>query len=145
VLVGVATFGPPRFSKKSAGDWELLRLCYKTGISVTGGSARLLAAFAKAQTTPGTLWSYASLDHVLRTDNVYTRTGFSEVYITAPGYAWYKAHTRLPRYQTQKHKLLKMFPDVDPLLSEAEIMRSKHYHKVYDAGNILYQKSLSVL
>ena len=49
-LVEVMTFGPPRFNKNF--EWELIRLCTKTGIRVLGGSQKLWKHFVEEYNYP---------------------------------------------------------------------------------------------
>lgn len=139
-LVSVATFGRSRYVQA---DWELIRLCSKRGYNVRGGASRLLSAFAKEVPENQELVSYASLDYTYRYSNVYLTLGFEEVRICPPSYKWCKGDSVLSRYQTTKNRLRVRFPDADLRRSQSEILRERGYHRVYDAGNLLYKREVT--
>ena len=140
-LVGVATFGKPRFNKKF--DWEILRVCFMPGFRVIGGVGKLWAAFVKKYCDSGDrVISYAN--RYWSDGGLYCALGFQNTGSTEPNYVWvHKTGSAcpVPRYRTQKHKL----PDFlgngfDPDKSESENMRDAGYLKFYDAGNLRFEK-----
>lgn len=54
-LVGVMTFGKPRYNKNF--EKELLRLCFKSGLRVTGGAAKMFKYYIKKH-DPASIISY---------------------------------------------------------------------------------------
>jgi group I intron endonuclease len=58
-LLGVMTFGYPRYNNKV--DWELLRLCYKDGVEIVGGSEKLFNYFINLK-KPRNIISYCNTD-----------------------------------------------------------------------------------
>lgn len=148
-LIGVATFGRHRFNKSTReSPWELIRLCFKGGVGVVGGSEKLMKAFERSLVPRDstTLVSYASMDHSKLESNVYSRMGFKKEHLTKPGYVWVSCtgDSVLPRYKTQKKRLHKLFEDVDLGMTESEIMHKHRYHRVFNAGNILYSKTFHI-
>jgi hypothetical protein len=133
-LISLMTFGKPRFNNNY--EWELIRYCSKN--TVIGGASKLLKHFETLHT--GSIISYANRNWTSKNNNLYLTLGFQEVSQTHPNYVWIFRDTILSRYQTQKNKLLKMFPDVDNNLSENEIMTLKGFFKVYDCGNLVFEK-----
>ena len=133
-LLGVMTFSPPRFDKKY--DFEIVRLCWRDDVIVTGGTEKLFKHFIKVY-KPSSVLTYADISKF--TGNVYTRIGFKPASnsITKPNYVWVSNHNEevLPRYKTQKKKLLKMRLGTEDQ-TEDEIMSNLGYMKVYDSGNI---------
>ena len=133
-LIGVATFGKPRFNSNY--DWELIRLCWADNISVIGGAEKLFKHFLNSTDAQNVI-TYTDISKF--TGNVYTRLGFKtdESCITSPNYVWSNPSTGvvLTRSQTQKHKLLE-----DGLGSieetENDIMGRLGYYKIYDSGNL---------
>lgn len=130
-LVACMTFCKPRFSKKY--DWELSRFVVKSGYSVIGGGGKLLNYFRKNYN--GSIISYS--DVAKMTGNLYRALGFKESEPSEPNYVWIKGNTVLTRYQTQKHKLLKLGFEGE---TEEDIMRKNGFHKVYDCGNYVFIK-----
>lgn len=129
-LVAVMTFSKPRFT--SSYEYELVRYCSKLGTTVVGGASKLLKAFGRKG-----IVTYA--DRRFQQGNLYEKLGFKLSHTSIPGYYYVKGGNYLSRYQCQKHKLQTLFPEhFKPELSESEIMRSAGFHKVYDAGNLVY-------
>lgn len=140
-LVAVMTFRTPRFDNTC--DYELIRYCSLTGVTVTGGAGKLLKAFLREY--PGvSVLSYS--DRRWSTGGLYKSLGFSYSHSSPPGYAYYKNNIKLSRFQCQKHMLQDKFPDVfDPKLSEHEIMKLAGFNRMYDCGTdvwILNNKSI---
>jgi len=135
-LSGVMTFGKPRFSTKAT--WELIRLCYKPGVSVTGGSCKLFKHFDRAHLKPGdTVVSFANLDY--SSGGVYETLGFQERTVCAPNYVWILGEKILSRYQTQKHLLRTLLgTKFNAKLSETDNMQITGWKKVFTAGNLRY-------
>ncbi len=135
-LIAVMTFGRPRFNNKY--EYELVRLAYKKGIAVTGGAEKLFKGFLRTY-NPVSIISYCDIAKF--TGNVYTRLGFntSQNDITDPNYVWVCKHNEkiYKRYQTQKHKLLKLGLG-DYGNTENEIMTNLGYVKIYDSGNLRF-------
>lgn len=138
-IVGVMTFGKPRFRKDA--EWELLRLCFKPGVCVVGGASRMLKKFEKT-VKPKSLISYAKRDW--SSGGVYHTLGFELVEKTKPGYVWWKHNTQtiIPRYKTQKHKLEAFLgSDVfDAKKSEIQNMKNANYFRIFDSGNLSFRK-----
>jgi hypothetical protein len=137
-LRAVASFGKARtgaMTTADTGEWEVIRYA-STGI-VRGGFSRLFRKFV-ADTNPTSVISYCDLRY--GNGRVYKASGFSLDLITPPDYWWVVDGkvARVPRYQTQKHKLerhpiLKAF--YKPELSEAEICAAAGWSKIYGVGH----------
>lgn len=133
-LVSVMTFGRPRYHNDM--DWELIRYCASPKIGVIGGFEKLLAHFRSRH--HGRLLSYMDLNKRFTASNVYEKSGFRCEGVTSPNYSWiqYNTHKRLKRYDTTKAKLIKQGYSAE--LSEKEIMLSRNYRRVFDAGSMIY-------
>jgi len=134
-LVMVATFGKNRFKKDN--EYELLRLCSKCGITVTGGFAKLLN-YLKINYNISSLVSF--VDVRLFSGNGYRNVGFEQVELTKPNYFYFKKfdsnYTLHNRIKFQKHKLYKKLDIFDETLSEHKNMLNNGYLRIFDAGNI---------
>ena len=131
-LLGVITFGKPRFNKEY--EYEIIRLCWRDDVIVLGGTKKLFKYFI-LKYKPSSIITYADISKF--TGNVYSRLGFKNIEITKPNYKWINTITSsiLSRYQTQKHKLVKLgIAEVDD--TEETAMRNMGYLRVYDSGNI---------
>ena len=133
-LVAVMTFAKPRFTKDDT-EYELLRLAYRSGVIVVGGSNKLFKAFIK-EYNPNSIISYC--DVAKFSGKVYGKLGFvmAKLPITEPNYVWVSRDQSivLKRYQTMKHKLLAKGIGT-PDMTEVQIMQSIGYTKVHDCGN----------
>lgn len=120
---------------KETGIYDLNR--FATSKTVVGGMSKLLS-FIKNNLEFREIFTYAHLDY--SSGSVYEKSGFEKKHITPPG-MWYVKKgedVRVRRERFMKHKLTKIFGDVDMSKTEAEIMNSQGYYRVYDAGSIKY-------
>lgn len=126
-LVGVATFGKPRFEKFEG--LELLRMCFKENVSVRGGVSKLMSF------VNGPILTYA--DARFSNGAGYLAAGFNYVMQTQPGYSWF--HPRfgiVTRYESMKSKLPELLGEsFDPNVTEDENMRRNKFIKLLDCGN----------
>lgn len=139
-LVGVMTFGKPRFNKNY--DWELLRFC--SNKTIVGGASKLLKYFERNY-NPKNLISYANRCWSSKNDNVYSKIGFKLIDESKPGYIYVSKHgdVVLTRYQCQKHRLKDLLgADVyNETLTESDNMLNAGFLKVYDCGQLVFEKS----
>lgn len=112
-LIGVMTWGKPRFNKKF--DWELSRLCFKSGYKVIGGAEKLFKYKPE-----GNLISYCNISKFK--GSVYKKLDFTLSHISPPNYVWTNGSEILSRYKCQ-------------MKNENKIMTDKGFYKIYDCGN----------
>lgn len=139
-LISVMTFGSLRknVNKKNEKDsFELLRFCTKKNYLVIGGAQKLLNFFEN-KIKPKIIISYSNND--ISDGNLYKTLGFNEIKITKPSYWWIKNMIKFNRFSFRKDKLVKM--GYDNHKTEDIIMRENNYLKVYNSGNVLYEKRL---
>lgn len=130
-LVGVMTFGTPRFSNEC--EYELIRMAYRDDIKVVGGAHKMLKYFIEKY-NPKSILSYCNIDKF--SGKIYELLGFECIDITKPNYIWVNHSDVLTRYQTTKEKLTKLgYPDE---WTEHEIMHSLGYMRVCNSGNKRY-------
>lgn len=135
-LVAVMTFGKPRFNKKY--EWELIRYATKAGYRVIGGAGKLLKYFERMY-NPKSLITYA--DRSYSQGNMYRKLNFKELNPSAPNYVYVRDDIILTRYQCQKHKLKELLGDkYNPKLTETENMLFNGFNKIYDSGNLVFEK-----
>lgn len=135
-LVAVMTFGKPRFNKKY--EYELIRYATKAGYRVLGGAGKLLKYFQKTY-HPKSLITYA--DRSYSQGNMYIKIGFIQLKPSIPNYIYTNNKIILTRYQCQKHKLKKLLGDkFDPNLTQTENMIANRFYKIYDCGNLVFEK-----
>ena len=139
-LIAVFTCGKSRFTTHT---WELYRYCVNPHYIVHGAFNKLLKYFTTHYTVHGeTLVTYMDLNKRFTVSNIYERSGFILDGITSPNYVWVQRNTFdcKTRYETTKKKLVQ--EGFDSNLTEIEIMRSRNYYRVYDAGSLRYIKKL---
>lgn len=133
-LVSVMTLSPSRYEKRQ-GAWEIVRFCTILNHTVVGGASKLIAAARKhIGQEISCLLTYADLMH--GTGNGYKACGFKDIGRTEVGYFWYSRRVRESRQKYQRHKLENVFNETFPKeMTENDIMFSKGYRKLYNAGN----------
>jgi hypothetical protein len=134
-LIGVLTFGKPRFNSNY--QYELIRLCWKDDIKVHGGLEKMFTLFIKSYNVNNII-SYCDISKF--NGNAYLRLGFTVQNISEPNYIWYNLSkkTKLTRYKTQKHKLVEAgFGDANS--TESDIMEDLDYVKIHDSGNLVLE------
>ena len=135
-LVSVMTFGKPRFSDKY--DFELVRFACKKGTKVIGGAGKLLKHFEK-DNIGNNIVSYADMRY--SNGKLYESLGFKFIHSSSPNYWWIKDNYKISRYLCQKHNLANILGDkFNPELSENVNMSSNGYYKIYDCGNLVFEK-----
>lgn len=137
-MLGVMTFGKPRFNDKY--DYELIRMCFKTGVIIVGGAQKMLKYFIK-QYKPSQILTYADLTKF--NGSVYEKIGFSKCKsnsLTVPNYVWVETNSNkvLKRYQTTKTRLVELGMG-DESETEDSIMRNSGYLKLYDSGQLKFE------
>ena len=136
ILVAVMTFGKNRMivnTKSHDSEFELLRFCNKLNLSVIGGASKLFKHFIKTY-KPSKITSYANLD--ISNGKLYTNLNFKFDKYTGPTYWWAKKGIKYHRSKFMKFKLVA--DGADPLSTEDEIMKSRGYLKIWNAGNIKF-------
>ena len=134
-LVAVMTFGKPRFNKNY--EYELIRYASKSGYRVLGGAGKLLKYFERNY-SPKSLITYANRSY--SQGNMYKELGFNLLNISEPSYIWTNLTTVLSRYQCQKSKLKNILKNFNPDLTQSENMSLNGFLKVYDCGNLIFEK-----
>lgn len=132
-LVGVMTFGKPRFSKGY--DYEIVRLAWKKGVRISGGTKKMFSYFVKNY-KPESIMTYADINKF--TGNSYIKLGYKFMQVTDPDYKWVSVDSAeaLTRYKCQKHRLIqKGWGTVEQ--TEDQIMVAHGYYKVFGSGNIM--------
>ena len=133
-LVSVLSFSKPRFTDKY--DFELLRFCNKTGLTVVGGASKLFKHFLSMY--PGArIVSYA--DKRWSRGNVYRKMGFTLVSETANSFYYFKNGVIISRYQAQKHRLRDLLEEFDNECTEVENMTRSGYIKVLNPGQYVFE------
>lgn len=128
-LTEVMTFSKSRFNHDY--QYELIRLCTKSAVTVVGGASKLFNHFVRVY-NPESVISYAN--RRFSKGDVYKKLGFKLLHKTDPNYFWCNGTDIISRMKTQRHKL-DGYPEG---VSESQIMQSKGYMKVYDAGNLAF-------
>lgn len=133
-IVAAMSFGKPRFDNNY--QYELIRLCYKSGYNIAGGASKLFSYFIKKY-NPDSVITYCNISKF--TGQVYLDLKFKYYGITQPNYVWVDTNTNnvLSRYQTQKHNLVEKGLGTEEQ-TEDEIMKSYNYLKIYDCGNMKF-------
>lgn len=133
-IVAIMTFSKSRYSK-SISSYELVRFCNKLNVSVVGGASKIIKAFKKMHS--GVIVSYAN--RRWSNGNLYNTLGFKYESESEPCYYYFKDINKLEhRSAYMKHKLINKIDVFDENLTEVQNMYINKYHRIWDAGNIVY-------
>lgn len=122
-------------SKPKEDHYEIYRVVSCRDTEVVGGFSKMLKYFERTY-NPKCIITYGDLCYTL--GNVYLKCGFDKAGLSAPCYSWLINTTRYHRSNFMKCKLDEC--KKDPSLTEDEVMRARHAHKVWDAGKIKFVK-----
>lgn len=121
-------------NRSAPAEWELLR--YATSMQVVGGAGRLLRAFEQ-QHKPRRIISYA--DRRWSEGHVYQTLGFTLVQTSTPGYSYTPDYLkREHRISHTKGKLVKL--GFDSSLTEWQIQQQRGYDRIWDCGQLKFEK-----
>jgi len=137
VLVSVASFSKPRFSKDV--EYEILRFSTLQNHLIVGGFSKLFSNFIKA-INPNSVLSFCDLR--FGKGRVYKNANFKLCGITPPNYWYYFKNTSKiaifeSRIKYQKHKL-KHFSNYSDDKTEYDIMKENGYLQIFDCGSYKY-------
>lgn len=128
-IVSIITLKRPRYNKKY--DYEILRFCSRSGITVVGGFSRLMHRYKDRN-----IITYA--DKCISKGKTYRRYGMKEQKDSKPGYHYFKSGRLFSRNKFQKHKLHKILDSFDPNLTEYKNMKNNGYDRYWDCGNKVF-------
>lgn len=138
-LIMVMTFGTPRYNKNF--EYEMLRLCTKTGYKVVGGANRLFKYFLNNY-QPKSVLSYCDMSKF--TGEVYLNLGFTLLKENAPSKHWYHPNgSHFTDGQLRKQGFDRLVGKEYNIsygkgTSNEELMRSYGYTEVFDTGQNTY-------
>ena len=139
-LLSVMTFSKPSIAKGARTDdltiWELNRFCSKENYRVIGGASKLLKYFERNYHWKK-IFSYA--DRRWSIGNVYEKLNFKLVESVRPNYWYIRNQQRLHRFNLRKKY------DDDKHLTEWDIRKAQGWNRIWDCGNLRYQKELTNL
>lgn len=130
-LVSLMSVGKTRFSNLA--DYELLRYCTKTDLTIVGGGSKILQEIRK---TYPILVTYCDLSK--NNGEGYFKMGFTHIKDTGPGYFWTDGNNIISRFKAQKNQLKKWLKNYDANLSESENMFTSKYRRYHDCGNRVF-------
>ena len=134
-LVQIMTFGSPRYNCKF--QYELLRLCTKTGYNVVGGSERLFKHFLQ-QYDPESIVSYC--DNSKFKGDVYAKLGFQLGDDGEPSIHWSKYHNQITDNLLRQRGYDQLFnTDYGKGTSNEQLMLENGWLPVADCGQSRYE------
>lgn len=135
-LVSLMTFDNTEGRKKmEEGGWNLSRFCNKSNLNVIGGASKILNFFIKKY-KPKRLISFADRDW--SNGDLYYKLGFNLSKITSPNYKYVVDKIRTNKQRFKKSALVKL--GYSEKLTESQIMEEIGYHKVWDCGQMKFEK-----
>lgn len=138
-LISLMSFGKSRYNKNY--QWELLRFCSKSGVSVIGGASKLFKKFID-QTQATNCISYCDLSRSFD-NSFYSILNFIKLTVATPNYFYTNDYHNLQsRLKYQKHKLDKILPNYDKKLTEWQNMSNNGWDRYWDCGNSVWVWSI---
>ena len=131
-LVAVMSFCKSRFNKDV--DWELLRFATLPGTSVIGGASKLFS-YWRSLYPSDSIVSFS--DNRWGSGSFYEKLGFKKDGDTGQSFFYTQGNGlgRRSRQQMMKHKLVNLFENFDPNLSERDNCWNNKWYRVWDQGN----------
>lgn len=136
-LVGVMSF-----TKQADNNWELTRLATDIKYNCCGVGGKLFNYFIKNYDF-NEIKSFADRRWTLdENNNVYTKLGFVFHSFTKPNYTYYNANVnrykRFHKFNFRKDKLVKKYSQLNPRMTETEMVKELGYDRIWDCGLIKY-------
>jgi len=138
-LISVMTFSKPNISRggdPNKNSCELNRFCSKKEYKIPGIASKLLTYFERNY-NPISIFTYA--DRRWSEGNLYYKLGFNFTHNSNPNYWYIVGDMRKHRFNFRKSQL-KDFNNYDPSISEWEIMKKEGFDRIWDCGNIRFDK-----
>lgn len=133
-LVGVMTFGKPRYNKKF--EWELLRLCIKPSHIIIGGPEKLFRFFVKYH-NPQSIVSYC--DNSKFEGKVYSKLGFILEEYGHPNKHWFNGKMHITNNLLLQRGFDQLFHEnYGKGTSNEQLMIEHKFVEIYDSGQSRY-------
>lgn len=140
-LIQVMTFSKERFIKSEKGNYELVRLCSKNGVKVTGGASKLLKAFINSDYHPIRIKTF--VDYAKGQGKVYEKMGMK--YVGLANLNGYYANIDTGEAYKVTSVTSKFKKEYDRLgQTQQEYMNSKRFYRINDAGNKIFEWTRSI-
>lgn len=134
-LLQLMTFGKPRYNRNY--EWELLRLCTKSGYIVIGGASKLFKYFIKNY-LPKSIISYC--DRSKFTGEVYDTLGMKLHHTTEPSKVWSKGAEKVTDNLLRQRGFDQLFgTNYGKGTCNEELMLKYGWLPVYDCGQAVYE------
>lgn len=134
-LIQVMTFGKPRYNKKY--QYELLRLCTKSGYRIIGGASKMFKHFLD-EYHPDSIISYCNRSKF--NGEVYEKIGMNHIKDTEPNKIWSKDDKRITNNLLLQRGYDQLFnANYGKGTSNEELMLNDGWLPIYDCGQSVYE------
>lgn len=134
-LLEIMTFGKPRYNSKY--QFELLRLCTKSGYIVPGGASKLFKHFVEKE-NPKSVISYCDASKF--NGAVYEKIGMKYIRRTDPSKVWSKGSKKITDNLLRQRGFDQLFgTDFGKGTSNDDLMVQSGWLPVYDCGQRVYE------
>lgn len=134
-LIEVMTFGKPRYNKNY--DYELLRLCTKSGLRIVGGASKLFHRFV-VEHPQASVISYC--DRAKFTGAVYEQIGMKLVKTTESYKVWSRDDKKITQNLLNQRGYDQLFgTSFGKGTSNEQLMLDNGWLPVYDCGQLVYE------
>jgi len=134
-LVSLITFSNLKIPKnKIEKNYELLRFCNKLNTNIIGGENKLFNYFIENYNSNKIL---AYIDISNCNSELYETLNFNNIGKIKPNYYYIINGIRLNKFNFRKDILIKQGYDKNK--TEHEIMKDRHYYRIYDCGQLKFE------
>lgn len=134
-LIQIMTFGKPRYNRNY--QWELLRLCTRSGYRIVGGASKLFKYFIETY-SPQSIISYC--DRSKFTGEVYETLGMKLHHMTEPAKIWSKGVKKVTDNLLRQRGFDQLFDaNYGKGTSNEELMLQHGWLPIYDCGQAVYE------
>jgi hypothetical protein len=127
-------------------DFELTRFATNYNYIIPGIASKLLKYFIRHY-QPKKIINFADRRWTIKKDdNLYTKLNFKLIEVTRPDYKYYNTkihrYKRYHKFQFRRKNLIKKY-DINPNLTEKEMMKELGYDRIWDCGLFKYELIIS--
>lgn len=134
-LVAVMSFSSRNPAKGHSKNVKELNR-FANPFNVTGIASKLFK-FYTTNYFPKSIISYS--DNRWNTGNLYYLLGFNKIRVTSYNYWYVVRQERKHRFAFTKQRLLSLYPQADPSLTEEQIAEQHGIYRIYDCGSTVYE------
>lgn len=116
-------------------NYKIIRYCTKNNFEIINGYDEILKYLIKIYKPKNIIWE---VDRSWETNELPDSLGFSFIKKTKPNYSYVIKNKRYNRFNYRKDILIKNGKDSN--LTDHKIMLNEKIYRIYDSGNLIFNK-----